>query len=73
MPISAKILINYFANKELNFQNWRWSEDSGITLTRNNLKDIIKLIKYLENRGILLKGNYEEIINQNKMMDFLAH
>ena len=32
--------------------------DSGITLTNNEIKDIIKLIKSLENRGILLKRNY---------------
>ena len=28
---------------------------SGISLTKNEIKDIIKVIKFLENRGILLK------------------
>ena len=29
---------------------------SGVTLTNNKRKDIIKVISSLENRGILLKG-----------------
>ena len=29
---------------------------SGITLTNNEIKDIIKVSNYLENAGILLKG-----------------
>ena len=34
---------------------------SGITLTNNETKDIIKLIKSLDNRGILLKGTTRKI------------
>ena len=30
---------------------------SGITLKKNEIKDVMKVIKSLENRGILLKGN----------------
>ena len=30
----------------------------GITLTNNAMKDVVKVIKYLENRRILLKGKY---------------
>ena len=30
----------------------------GITLTHNEIKDITKVIKSLENRGILLKRDY---------------
>ena len=32
------------------------SKGSGITLRNNEIKDIVKAIKYLENWGILLKG-----------------
>ena len=31
-------------------------EGSEITLTNNEIKDIMKVIKSLENKGILLKG-----------------
>ena len=37
---------------------------SGITLTNNEIKDIIKLIKSLENRRILLKGTTRKITGQ---------
>ena len=37
---------------------------SGITLTNNEIKDIMKVIKYLENRGILLKGTTRTITSQ---------
>ena len=37
---------------------------SGITLTNNEIKDIMKVIKYLENRGILLKGTTRKITSQ---------
>ena len=37
---------------------------SGITLTNNEIKDIIKLIKSLENRRILLKGTTRKITSQ---------
>ena len=39
-------------------------ESSGITLTNNETKDIIKLIRSLENRGILLKGIARKINSQ---------
>ena len=34
---------------------------AGITLTDNEIKDIIKVIKSLEKRGILLKGTTRKI------------
>ena len=34
---------------------------SGITLTNNEIKDIMKVIKSLQNRGILLKGTTGKI------------
>ena len=36
---------------------------SGITLTKNEIKDI-KVIKSLENRGVLLKGTTRKIPSQ---------
>ena len=36
----------------------------GITLTNNEIKDIIKVIKYLENRGILSKKSNRKIASQ---------
>ena len=45
---------------------------SGITLTNNAIKDIIKVIKSLENRGILLKRTIKEITSQKwGFLDFL--
>ena len=35
-----------------------------ITLTDNEIKDIMKVIKSLENRGILLKGTTRKITSQ---------
>ena len=37
---------------------------SGITLPNNEIKDIMKVIKSLEYRGILLKGTTRKIISQ---------
>ena len=37
---------------------------SGITLTNNKIKDIMKAIKYLQNRGSLLKGFTRKITSQ---------
>ena len=37
---------------------------SGISLTNNEIKDIIKVIKSLENAGILLKGPTRKITSQ---------
>ena len=38
--------------------------DSGVTLTNEEIKDIIKVISSLQNRGILLKENTRKIISQ---------
>ena len=37
---------------------------SGITLTNNEIKDIMEVIKSLENRGISLKETNKQIISQ---------
>ena len=47
---------------------------SGITLTNNEIKDIMKVIKSLENRGILLKGTTAKITGQEGgFLIFLNH
>ena len=59
-----KIAASYHAYKRVqNFNNkvnelgkkFATSKDSGITLTNNEIKDIIKVINSLRNRGILFK------------------
>ena len=40
------------------------SEDSGKIPTKNEIRDIIKVIKYLKNREILLKGNTRKVTSQ---------
>ena len=37
---------------------------SGITLTTNEIENIIKIMKHLENRGILLKGTTRKVASQ---------
>ena len=37
---------------------------AGVTLSNNEIKDIVKVIKSLENRGILLKGTIRKITSQ---------
>ena len=37
---------------------------SGITLTTNEIENIIKIMKHLENRGILLKGTTRKAASQ---------
>ena len=37
---------------------------TGITLTNNEIKDIMKVVKSLENREILLKGTTTKITSQ---------
>ena len=39
---------------------------SGITLTNNEIENIIKIMKYLENRGILLKGTTRKVASQEE-------
>ena len=38
---------------------------SGITVANNKIKDTIKLIRSLENRGILLKGTTKKVSSQD--------
>ena len=44
----------------------------GITLTENEIKDIIKVVKSLENRGISLKGTTRKSTSQEEgFLNFL--
>ena len=38
----------------------------GLILTNSEIKDITKVISSLENRGILLKGTIEKIVNEKE-------
>ena len=38
------------------------SQSLGITLTNNKMKDVLKLINYSENRGILLKKTAKKLL-----------
>ena len=42
------------------------SKGSGIKLASNELKDIIKVIKLLENGRIILRGTARQIISQEE-------
>ena len=45
---------------------------SGITLRSNEIKDVMKVIKSLENRGVLLKGTTRKITShKGEFLDFL--
>ena len=48
-------------------------EVSGLTLTNNETKFIVKVIRSFENRGILLKGTTGKFTSQEgKLLNFLA-
>ena len=45
---------------------------SGITLRSNEIKDVMKVIKSSENRGVLLKGTTRKITShKGEFLDFL--
>ena len=52
--------------KQIHKFNWEYITNTGskINLTNNKIKDIIKVITPLENRGILLKGATRKITSQ---------
>ena len=45
-------------------KKWKKKSGSGITLTNNEIKDIMKVIKSLENRATLLKGTTKKHTSQ---------
>ena len=64
----AEKATEYCINKgicELN-KKFTSSKGSRITLRNNEIKDITRIIKSLENRGILLKGNTRKITSQDR-------
>ena len=50
----------------MNLEKFSSSRGSETTLTNNDIKYIIKVIKSLENRAILLKGTTRKIIRQER-------
>ena len=58
----------YFVSKKINEFNKKCTsrKSSGITLTNNETKDIMKVIESLERRGILLKGTTRKITSQKR-------
>ena len=73
-PEITRYLTNYFVNKKINELNKKFtsSKGSGITLANNEIKDIIKVIKSLENRGILSKETTRKSTSQEKkFLNFL--
>ena len=62
----AEKATEYYINRGINELNKKFtlSKGSGITLRNNEIKDIMKVIQSLENRGILLKGTTRTITNQ---------
>ena len=65
-PELARKATEYYINKGINelSKTFTSSKDSWITLTNNKIKDILKVIKSLENREILLKGTTRKITSQ---------
>ena len=73
-PEITRYLTNYFVNKKINELNKKFtsSKGSGITLANNEIKDIIKVIKSLENRRILSKETTRKSTSQEKkFLNFL--
>ena len=67
-PKLAGKATEYYINKRISELNKkiRTIKGSGITLTNNEIKDIMKVIKSLENRGILLKGTTTKTAGQEE-------
>ena len=72
----AEKATEYYVNKGINKLNKKFtsSKGSGITLTNNEIKDIVKIIRFLGNRGILIKGTTRKITSQEgEFLNFLDH
>ena len=66
----AETATEYYINKQINELNKTFT-GSGITVTNNEIKGIIKVIKYSENRGILLKGaSRKKNYSRRRISDF---
>ena len=65
---------NLFIDEGLNMTGKKNKEKigSGIGLTNNEIKDVMKVIKSLENRGVLSKGTTRKITRQDgRFLNFL--
>ena len=71
----ARNLEKIFLNKQTYRFNKEYKTDSGVTLTNNEIKDIIKVIKSLENWGTLLKETTTKVTSQGGgyLIFFLEH
>ena len=54
----ARDLRKFFLDKQIGRLNKEYITGSGISLTNNEIKDILKVIKFLENKRIFIKRNY---------------
>ena len=75
-PALAGKATEYYINKRVNELNKKFTsiKGSGVTLTNNEIKDIIKEIKHSENRGTLLKRTTRKITSQEGgFLYFLRH
>ena len=53
-------------------KNLQMSEGSGITLTNSKIRNIMKIIRSLENRGIFFKGTTKTFTTQKgRFLNFL--
>ena len=65
-PELTRNATRYFVNKGINRlkKDFKWIKGSGIALKNNETKDIMNVIKSLENRGILLKRTTTKIAHE---------
>ena len=54
----ARDLGKNFLDKQIDRLNKEYITGSGISLTNNEIKDILKVIKFLENKRIIIERNY---------------
>ena len=68
----AQDLAKTFLDKEIDIFNKEYLTRSGIILTNSEIKYIMEVIKFLENRGISLKGTTRKITShEGGFLNFL--
>ena len=77
LTINTKEAKNFLVDVEINVISKKIKDrltGSGITLTNNEIKYIINVIRSLENRGILLNGATKKlIVKKEEFLIFLDH
>ena len=77
LTINTKETKNFLVDVEINVISKKIKDrltGSGITLTNNEIKYIINVIRSLENRGILLNGATKKlIVKKEEFLIFLDH